>query len=131
MKNHQERIQLDDTFMDIMMKLSDGNPGAIHVLSELFEKSAEIDRLSAWGAYTGAIGLDTTGIYGSEIWVLYKDICNQDIECVLAVLRAIQLGITRRSDVFSAIRDGSGLDVQSILKNVKDQLGDDFGDATK
>jgi hypothetical protein len=37
--------------------------------------------------------LDSLGIYGPNVWVIFKDVCEQNHARMLAVLRATQLGI--------------------------------------
>ena len=38
-----ERIQLTDSVMDIVIKMSDGNPGAVTVCMSLLTEAAKID----------------------------------------------------------------------------------------
>lgn len=37
--------------------------------------------------------LDTWGIYGTDIYVLWNDKCNRDVRQMLMLMRATQLGI--------------------------------------
>jgi hypothetical protein len=37
--------------------------------------------------------LDSLGIYGPNVWVIFKDVCEQNHARMLAVLRATQLGM--------------------------------------
>lgn len=55
-----------------MVGLSSGNPGAATVLAKMVEDNP--DR-----ALLAMMHLDTLRFRGSEIWVGYKDICNEDI----------------------------------------------------
>jgi hypothetical protein len=67
--------------------------------------------------------MDTHGVYGHRIWMLYKDVCGENIENMLAVLRACQLGIITDQTMNHAIDNyGDGLDVPAILGKVKEQL---------
>ena len=91
------RINLSDTFMTAMMKMSDGNPGAITALMDLSTAKSDIDPESAMGPYAPLLSLDTHQIYGSAIWILYKDVCKQDARTMLMLLRAVQLGLFSES----------------------------------
>lgn len=118
------RIQLSDRFMDIVHKMSDGNPGAIMVLMKLFEHNVAVDPDSALGPFGTILDLDDKEIYGSDIWVLYKDICYEDIRAVIAVMRACQLGFISRESIKSAIAEYHmhPLDVMALIKAVEERL---------
>lgn len=61
-----------DTEQDAVVKLCEGNPGAINVLMSLRE--TQDDYIFLW------IALDKNGINGSNIWILFKDECGEDID---------------------------------------------------
>lgn len=105
----KERIKLHDSMMDIMVKLSEGNPGALHVCMRLLKEGAAIDPLAFAGGLSNLLSLDTNGIYGSRIWVLYKDICGENLANMVALLRAHQLGMVRKSELFETGRDFAAL----------------------
>lgn len=90
------RISLADDGLQIIMKMSDGNPGGAMVLVSLMTeqevKVSEIDPDNLLGAIGVVLFLDTLEIYGSNIWVLYKDICGKNYVTMIGLLRAIQLG---------------------------------------
>ena len=96
-------IKVQDSLEDIVIKLSKGNPGAITVLCRMLKSTAAIDPDSALGALTCLRLLDTMGIYGDGIWLLYKDICGEDLVKAIAVIRATQLGIIHPDKVVEAI----------------------------
>jgi hypothetical protein len=123
MINRKERIELTDSFLNVVVKLSEGNPGAANVCMMLMESAKMVNHQAAGDGILTLLALDTHGIYGSKIWMLYKDVCGQDIVTVHAVLRAIQLGIIPESKVLHAIDNrGEGLDVPSLLKAVMEKL---------
>lgn len=65
------RITLDMSIQDMVISMVEGNPGALRVCMDLI-------KVSPLGPLT--LGhLDDMGIYGSDIWVCYKDICKEDI----------------------------------------------------
>jgi hypothetical protein len=123
----KSRIQLTDTGFSAAMKLSDGNPGALTVCARILKEGGDIDPDSAFGGLGNLLDLDTLEIYGSRIWMLYKDVCGEDLRVTCAILRAYQLGFLSDVDLRSAI-EGSGidhvLDVPALVKQVEDRLPD-------
>lgn len=116
------RIELKDTLMDVFMKMSDGNPGALTVMAELYQRVPEIDPMSALGGLGAIMDLDTLGIYGPRIWMLYKDVCSEDIEKTNWMLRAVQLGVISEYELNIRI-DTYGHDgVDEIIEMVHTQL---------
>lgn len=86
------RITLDDSMMDVMIKMGEGNIGAITVLMDIMGKSENVDPDNIF-SFAHILSLDTHGIYGSNIWILYKDVCGENLTNMLAILRGVQLGI--------------------------------------
>lgn len=62
-------LALTDTVEDVVVKLSQGNPGALRVLVELLKE--EEDR--EYPPVLDLLKLDDMGIYGPMVWLLYKD----------------------------------------------------------
>ncbi|CAB4151910.1 hypothetical protein UFOVP685_43 [uncultured Caudovirales phage] len=75
-------LKVTDSFVDIMSKMSEGNPGAMYVIRQIYEKHPD-------NVISIFLHLDSMGIRGSKIWVGYKDYCKQvlDAFCGLALLR--------------------------------------------
>jgi hypothetical protein len=90
------KINLEDNFFDVGIKLSNGNPGAIAAIAEIANNGAKIDPDDFMGGISPLLQLDDMEIYGTDIYVLYSDICDKDITKMLAVLRAVQLGYFSR-----------------------------------
>jgi len=86
------RIQLTDNSMDIFVKMSDGNPGALSVLMEIQEKHDSIDPQAVMGPLGAILALDMLEIYGTDIYVLFNDKCNRCMRTMLMLMRAVQLG---------------------------------------
>ena len=119
----KDRITLEDTPMSAIVKLVEGNPGATRVCVELFKAAHEIDPDAAFGGIAPVFQLDTMGIYGSRIWMLYKDVCKEDIVKTVAVLRAVQLGLVSCRVLDHAIDNyGDGLDINAAHKQVNERL---------
>lgn len=68
----KDRVKVHMDIAEIITVLSDGNPGAVSVLI----KWLETDPLALMGILT----LDSKRLYGSRIWVVYKDVCGEDLE---------------------------------------------------
>ncbi len=123
-----ERLKLTDNGSEMMMKMSEGNPGACTALSELL-LNGEVDPDCAFGGVGSIMSLDTFGIYGSDIYILWNDICGKNIVGMIAVLRATQLGELRVDVLKDACsrqdRSGKGMiDVDAIYAYVKNRLPD-------
>lgn len=86
------RIELADTGMDVLIKMSDGNPGAITAMMVMLKEAGEIDPDNILGGLGSVMLLDTWEIYGSSIYVLYNDKCDRDLRKMLVLMRATQLG---------------------------------------
>ena len=119
----KERIEITDSTMDIIVKMAEGSPGAVTVLTRMLKDGAKIDPQSFAGGVGAVLGLDTHKIYGSRIWMLYKDVCGEDLTKTLAVLRACQLGKLSDIAMQHAIDfRGEGIDVDDLVKVVKAEL---------
>lgn len=86
------KINLSDNTATIVLKMSNGNPGAMNTIIELFQKGNEIDPDDPICGLGRVLFLDTLGIYGTDIYVLYNDICERDLAKMCAVLFAVQFG---------------------------------------
>lgn len=86
------RIELTDTVTDMMVKMSDGNPGAITAMMMMLQEAEAIDPQAILGGVGAVMQLDTYEIYGSDIYVLYNDKCGRDLRRMIMLMRATQLG---------------------------------------
>ncbi len=86
------RIGLNDSMQDVIVKMSDGNPGGLAAIMNLIKDGEAIDPQGAMGGLGNVLLLDTLGIYGTEIYVLHNDQCNRDTRELCMLLRAYQLG---------------------------------------
>ena len=117
------RIQLTDTVPEAITKMVDGNPGALNVLMRCLKDGGQIDPDSAMGGMGVILSLDTLGIYGSRIWMFYKDVCGEDLSTMLAMTRAHQLGLVSEVLLNRAIDNyGEGLDIRALGAAVKEYL---------
>lgn len=120
------KINGNDSTMEALLKMSDGNPGAISVLMQIIEKAESIDPQGAMGGTGAVLMMDTCEIYGADIWMLYKDVCGEDLTKTIGILRACQLGIISRELLKTAISSyGKGIDVCEVMVDVRKKL-DEF-----
>ena len=89
----------------------------------MLKRGAEIDPDALGGGLSGLLSLDTHGIYGSEIWMLYKDVCGQSLPKTIGLLRAVQLGFESESKLKQAIQSyGNGINVDVLFQRVCERL---------
>ena len=69
--NQHPRLEIGMNIIDSITAMSAGNPGAISVMCMLVKRD-EI-------GFGDILHLDDMEIYGSDIWICFKDICKQDI----------------------------------------------------
>jgi hypothetical protein len=114
------RLNLDDTIETLVTKMSDGNPGAIQVCIEILAKSSKIDPQGI--PLAGIMYLDSMGIYGPNIWMLFKDVCRENIALMIAVLRSYQLGFITECNLKDAIVGNCKIDVDLLYTKVKEKI---------
>lgn len=66
------RINLDMDWKQSIVALAEGNPGAVHVMCQMM-------RVCPIRGQIGLCRLDDMKMYGSKIWVGFKDVCKEDI----------------------------------------------------
>ncbi len=121
--NRNCRITLEDTSMSAALKISENIPGAIKVCADILNRGSDIDPDGALGGLGILLMLDSFSIYGSKIWMLYKDVCKQDLVKTVAMLRSVQLGILNEDKLQYAIDNyGQGIDVDDLYKKVRQRL---------
>lgn len=69
----REPINLMENTKAVLIKMSEGNPGAITVLMGLIGRDDP-------SALMTVLSLDDMNMRGGQIWVGYKDYCGEDIE---------------------------------------------------
>ncbi len=79
------KIRIFDDPTSIIIKLSEGNPGAINVCSLLIKEGGAIYPYEDGFEYIK--NLDNIGIYGTDIYVLWNDICQCDLAKMISLLR--------------------------------------------
>lgn len=116
------RLSLDMHINDALFKMSGGNPGAIHVLMESIRTSHQIDPANGLGAWGFIINLDALEIYESQIWILYKDLCGENIAKTIGLARSVQMGILAKEKLINAINKTETIDVDHIVGQLQESL---------
>lgn len=126
METKHPRITLDMDIPEVVMALSEGNPGAATVCMMVMKEGRAIDPQAALRGLHVLCDFDEFGIYGPRIWMFYKDVCGQDLAKMLAVLRAHQLGqlagATEQAINHAIDNRGDGLDLDAIMAAVMERL---------
>ena len=124
------RINLSDNITMSIIKMVEGNPGAITAIMDLVEKHDSIDPQSFFGPLGVLIALDTFEIYGTDIYILYNDKCQKDARKTIMLLRAVQLGLLPVAKLKEMARDQmrkinlTEEEFESLDKQVCEQLED-------
>ena len=119
----KERITLKMTVQDAICAVAEGNPGALSVCVRMMQEGGAIDPDAIMGGFTNILSFDTHRIYGARVWMLYKDVCGEDLARTIAVLRAMQLGFVSEGIVLTAIDNrGKGIDSGELLLKVQERL---------
>lgn len=113
------KISLTMSKMDIIICMSEGNPGAINVIMQILDSKIDPDIIDP---LMYILVLDTFEIYGSHIWMLYKYVCKQDIKMTLGMIRAVQLGIISIRSLNAAINEEEKINCEEIMTAVKEKL---------
>lgn len=119
-----ERITLDMSAADAITAISEGNPGAVTVCAGIFRDGPTIDPdAGPMGGLGPLLNMDSLGIVGPRIWMLYKDVCGERLDVTIAMLRAWQLGFVSDRELLHSIDNrGDGVDVVGLCAQVQERL---------
>lgn len=115
---------------EILIHMAEGNPGVMRVMMDILENTKAIDPQCVLGGVVHLGSLDFCGIYGSHIWILYKDRCGESLPKLLALIRAFQLGYISKEDLVEMSIDYppppgghiSDADLDLLIGKVKQRL---------
>jgi hypothetical protein len=116
------RIQLEDSMADALYKMCEGNPGGLTVLMSLLEKVPQIDPVCAMGGLNYILQMDDFGLYGPQIWMLFKDVCGQEIEGVVTLFRARQLGHLSGTELRRIIEEDVPYDWRPLVATIQKDI---------
>lgn len=74
-----------DNLTSVVAKLSEGNPGAMNACCLLIKEGGSVYPYG--NSFEYIKDLDDLGIYGTDIYVLWSDICQRDLAKMIAMLR--------------------------------------------
>ena len=74
----REKVSLFDNGMDVLIKMSEGNPGGLSILAELSKKERGVNIFH---------GLDDMNIRGWQIWCGYKDYCKSNLDTFIDAIK--------------------------------------------
>jgi hypothetical protein len=115
-----------DTVVDIISKLSGGVIGAANVLLQYMSYIGQNDGKDSFemGILT-LLEFDEFGILGSDIWLLYKDLCGEKIECVHCIMYNLSEGplvpkVIYKNIEMNRLHRGLGfyIDIEPYCKNL-------------
>lgn len=87
---------IDVTLVSKIARMSQGNPGAATVLMQAAKTQYSEDVIAR---------LDSASIHGSAIWILYKDICDEDIDKLVNLIDKCPTPLLVEA---CSVEDGSG-----------------------
>lgn len=115
------RITILDDAKSALVKICEGNPGAINACCRMIKEGAAVYPYVDGWEYI--ILLDTLEIYGSDIYVLWSDICQRDTQKMIAALKVAKIDAYKADVLKDAChrQDYSGrklLQEDDIYKNI-------------
>ena len=75
---NRSRIDLTDNLVEVIVKMAEGNPGAVTVLAQLAKDPIGLMDI---------LHLDDMNMRGPQIWIGYKDHCKSDLEAFRKAIR--------------------------------------------
>lgn len=121
----ESRVQLHKSVIQTIADMSEGNPGALTALFEVIKEGDVIDPDNAFGGFSVVLTLDTLRIYGSDIWVIFNDVCDRSPVRMIALARSVQLGFCSHSEFKSFVQAGYGVDknrIDELVAAVRERL---------
>lgn len=123
MNQPRSRITMQMSLQDVVFEMSEGNPGAINVIMSLLTENVDPD--NALGGLGSVLLLDTFNIYGSNIWILFKDLGRGNVARAAAIVRGCQLGIISPAELSTMLADSRSVDpskIDEVVASVRARL---------
>lgn len=117
------RITMIDDAKSALIKICEGNPGAINACCCIIKEGIKVfPYVDGW---TYILALDTLEIYGTDIYVLWSDICQRDTQKMIAALKVANMDASKANVLKDAChrQDYSGrklLQEDDIYKRIID-----------
>lgn len=84
MANANTRITADMSFQDMLITMSEGNPGALTCMMQMLNSDPM--------ALMDILLFDSMGIYGSKIYMVWNDCCGRDMAKFKETIQAFREG---------------------------------------
>ena len=107
-----DRIKISDTIMDVCVKMSEGNPGALTCVMEMLRKD---DWYKNAPGFMLVLNLDSIGVYGEKLYMLWSDCCGRDLNKLDLVLRNWQMGKLSKTDIHKNLSGGYGKPFENLV----------------
>ena len=117
------KIQLTDSTIEILDKMSEGNPGAISILTTLLFKETTHEMVDS--VMHIILPLDTLGIYGSKLYMLWTDACDKNTDKVKKVIELWRIGKLTKEEIHENLNQGYAKpfdQVEEFFKKKDDDL---------
>ena len=97
------RLSHMDSNVEIVQKLSEGNPGAMSVVCNILKKSeTNIDLIMY------LLVFDSLEVYGAKLYMLWNDCCDRDFDKLFAVIDALVDGKYSEEHIHAHINYNGG-----------------------
>lgn len=118
------KIDTKDNIQRVIVKLSDGNPGALSVLIQIIKNGNIIDPDSLNTDEMNLFLIDELEIYGPNLWILYKDVCQQNLLSLFSLFRAYELKIITKVKIHDFITNQSldDFNIDNLLEQVRQTI---------
>jgi len=125
LEGNTQILELRDNTVNIIKKMGKGNPGAMSVLIKLLQSKDVVTRKNTTTDYI--LDMDRLGIYGENIWILYKDLCSERLNVLMAILYAQRTGNLDTTQLLTHIegiqkyKDHTPIDVDAVIDEICDE----------
>lgn len=107
------KLEMTDNLGDVIIKLSEGNPGAMTTLFEIMNHF-DNDEMEFLGTF---LVIDSMALYGSQLYMLWSDCCNRDIEKTVKVINLYCNGVITDKDIEERIKNvGYGKSFDDLIQ---------------
>lgn len=80
MVKKREAVRIDESFEDMLYKMSEGIIGAVRILVDILEHYKKSSESTVGEGLARILDLDDMNIRGTQIWIGFKDYCGKDLE---------------------------------------------------
>ena len=107
------KIKNIDNIQDIIIQLSEGNPGALTTCFEILRETGS----NIFEAIPLFLTLDSMELYGSHLYMLWNDCCDRNIKAVIDVINGFITGKITKDDINERIKKaGYGKSFSDLLE---------------